>query len=491
MPKLNASEGKIIQLARKHRDILVIIAVIIYFAIRLVYFATHIHPYFPPDEVTHLGQSVAYSKVLFIPANGPETYEFGLVSHRPFLFYWLMGRVVNLNVFSMNDLIFLRLANGLLGVFTAVYVFTWIRLVTTNKLVHFLTVVIFTNILMMTGLCASVNYDNLTNLLAAMSIYYLTLLFERRNASAIALFFICLFAGCLTKEAFLPLALILFAVLLIHERKSLYQWPGQFLGSLRPVRVERLVLYSLALIMLAGNCILYGGSLLRYRRLLPPTDEIIGVDNAMQNRIFARGYIVSQFKNGNYTYEFALNETNKIKNPGDRSMCITMLQKARNPERIKQSLMNRARYTTQWMHGMLDRTVGYAGHQLLMKETPDIYPYYIVLLVSGVVLVRKLHWKFEKGHVFRTFVIAVSYILVLMWYVNYPIYVKSGLLGLAFTGRYLFPVFMPICGLIAFHIIYFFGRKIQIAATIAVSAVFIYGDFIFFLRTVPDYWLIK
>lgn len=477
--------------ARSNWDVLIVTIAIIYFALRLAYFVTHIHPAIPPDETTHYGKSVAFSKALFIPENGPDNYEFGLMTNRPNLYYWLMGRVVNLNVFSMNDLIFLRLANGLLGVIAAVYVFMWIRLVTTNKLVQILTVVIFTNVLMMTGLCASVSYDNLTNLLAAMSIYYMTLFFERRNASAIALFFVCLFAGCLTKKTFLPLALILVAVLLIRERKSLYQWPGQFIRTLKPVRIGRLALYLLVLIVLAGNCILYGGSLLRYRRLLPPTDKIIGVDNAMQNRIFARGYIVSQFKKGNYTYEFALKETNKIKNPGDRSMCIAMLQNARDPARIKQSLMNRARYTTQWIHGMVDRTVGYAGHQLLMKNAMGLYPYYIVLLISGVILIRKLHWKFENGHIFRAFVIVVSYILVLMWYVNYRIYAKSGLLGLAFTGRYLFPVFMPICGLIAFHVTYFFGRKIQIAATIAVSAVFIYGDFIFFLRTVPDYWLIR
>ena len=171
MLKLNASGLKIELLARKHCDVLVIIGVIIYFAIRLVYFATHIHPYFPPDETTHYGKSVAFSKALFIPENGPDTYEIGLMTNRPYLYYWLMGKCLHLNFFSINDLVFLRLINGLIGINCAIFVYKWTRFITANKYIRFLTVVLFTNILMATGLFASVNYDNLTNLFAHKKVW--------------------------------------------------------------------------------------------------------------------------------------------------------------------------------------------------------------------------------------------------------------------------------------------------------------------------------
>ncbi len=477
--------------ARSNWEVLVVTLAIIYFGLRLAYFATHIHPYIPPDETTHMGRSIAYSKVLFIPENSPETYEFGLVTHRPFLYYCLMGRVLNLNVFSMDDLIFLRLANGLLGVITAVYVFLWIRLVTGNKLVHIVTVIIFTNLLMVTGLFAAISYDNLANLLSAMSVYYLTVFVSRRSANAFVSFLVCILGACLSKKTILPLALILFAVLIIRERRRLCKVPAAAAQYFRAFGAGHFILFLIACIMFIGNVCVYGGNLLKFGHISASGPEILGVDNAMKYRIFAQSYIARQFELGNYSYRTALEKAHEIKNLGDRNTTIAMLQNARDAARIRKSLMHRAQYVTQWFHLMVERTVGYTGHQFLMKEAQGLYPYYIVLFVSGIVLIRKLDLKLERGHIFWSLVITVSYVLVLMWYVNYRTYVRFGLLGLGFTGRYLFPVAMPMFGLTAYHLINFFGRKIQIATVILISAFFIYGDFIFFLRTVPDYWLIR
>jgi len=73
---------------------------------------------------------------------------------------------------------------------------------------------------------------------------------------------------------------------------------------------------------------------------------------------------------------------------------------------------------------------------------------------------------------------------------NYKMYLKSGVFGISTAGRYLFPVLLPLCGLISHYMINFFSKKKQLIITILVSAWFIYGDFIFFLKVVPDYWLV-
>jgi hypothetical protein len=71
-----------------------------YFGMRLVFFALDISSYIPPDEVTHAGISKVFSKVFLLPANSPETYEFGLVTNIPWLYYWFMGKLLHLNIFG-------------------------------------------------------------------------------------------------------------------------------------------------------------------------------------------------------------------------------------------------------------------------------------------------------------------------------------------------------------------------------------------------------
>ena len=82
-----------------------------YFGVRLIFFALMISPSVPPDEVTHVGLCRIFSKVFLLPVNSPETYEFGLVTNTPWLYYWIMGKLLHLNVCGIPDLLFLRLLN--------------------------------------------------------------------------------------------------------------------------------------------------------------------------------------------------------------------------------------------------------------------------------------------------------------------------------------------------------------------------------------------
>ena len=80
-----------------------------------------------------------------------------------------------------------------------------------------LLLVALTNTAMFSLLSASVSYDNLTNLLAAMAVYYLFAFFKNRSADQLAASILCQLAGSLTKMTFLPLVLALNLLLLIYE----------------------------------------------------------------------------------------------------------------------------------------------------------------------------------------------------------------------------------------------------------------------------------
>ena len=98
-----------------------------YFAARLVWLALRIHPYVPPDEITHIGRVLAYANSWGVPENGPASFEYGLLDQRPWLYYWGLARALLLNVFPVLDLFFARLVNVALGLASAVVALLWIQ----------------------------------------------------------------------------------------------------------------------------------------------------------------------------------------------------------------------------------------------------------------------------------------------------------------------------------------------------------------------------
>lgn len=113
----------------------------LYFGLRLLFFALFISPYIPPDEVTHLGLAKIFSKVLLLPENSVETYQYGLVTNISWLYYWVMGKLLPLNVFGISDLLFLRLFNVLFAFGTVFFSWRLLRLLTDDRLTQLLLVV--------------------------------------------------------------------------------------------------------------------------------------------------------------------------------------------------------------------------------------------------------------------------------------------------------------------------------------------------------------
>src|SRR5450631_4905744 len=116
-----------------------------YFGVRLVFFALNISAFVPPDEVTHAGLCKIFSKVFLLPDNSPATYEFGLVTNTAWLYYWIMGKLLHLNVIGISDLVFLRLLNIPLAFGTVYFVRRTLLILTHDRLAQLLLVVVITN----------------------------------------------------------------------------------------------------------------------------------------------------------------------------------------------------------------------------------------------------------------------------------------------------------------------------------------------------------
>ena len=204
----------------------IVTALLLYFGSRLLFFALKISPAVPPDETTHFGICKVFSRVFLFPVNSPETYQYGLVTNIPWLYYWLMGKVLALNFLGISDLVFLRLVNILLVFAFVWYVRRTLRLLTDDRLTQILLIVAMTNTMMLSFLSASVSYDNLTNCLAAMALYYLLAFFRERSGPLLAASLLCQLAGSLTKLTFLPLVLMLTIALLAHEAGNIRTLPA-------------------------------------------------------------------------------------------------------------------------------------------------------------------------------------------------------------------------------------------------------------------------
>jgi len=458
---------------------------LVWFAGRLAFLALRLHPLISPDEVDHFERCLAYSKVLLIPDNNPDTLVHGLINHRPYLYYWLMGKLVHLNVFPGSDLSFLRLLNAAMGLLAVTYAYAWMRLLSHNPLVRVLFVALMTNTLMYTGMFAAVSYDNLANLLAIMAVYYLFVFFDRRSAESLAAFALVVLAGALSKRTLLPLGFILVVVLLVRERRSLpalhrhfselstgWEWRLSTLGAL----------IALALLLTFG---LYGGNLLRYGKLVPGFDQVVGFGGAMENRIFARDFITREFREGRLSYRDALLMTEEIEHYGDRSDAQLLLKGARLPD---STLIGPVAYIGAWNRRVLHSSVSYWGHHQALKSHGQMLPYFVIFALAGIIFIRKWQPEEAGGQTGWAALIVFGYAMVLMWLVNYPSYLKTHFVETSLQGRYMFPVIAPLYGLLAHYLLAYWPRRIQIVLALVVAGVYIYGDFPFLLSHTDWRW---
>ncbi|MFP6605991.1 MAG: hypothetical protein VCC67_00670 [Myxococcota bacterium] len=458
-----------------------------YFAARVVWLALRIHPYVPPDEITHIGRVLAYANSWGVPENGPASFEYGLLDHRPWLYYWGMARTVALNVFPIPDLFFVRLMNGVLGLATAVLAILWVQEWCRSPWARVLFGVLVTNTLMLTGLAGSVSYDNGANLLAAASVLAFTRFRSRRSAEWLLAFVALVLAGCLAKRTFLPLGFLLVVWMLFRERSHLGNLVEHTTAAFRAATASTWALLATVLILGGLALALFGGNLLQYRSLSPAFDQVVGEENAMQNRVFARARILERFRAGEITVGEARRLSRKIRHLGDRRDTIILLKAAQRPA---SSVSGRIQYVGQWSWRILKSSVGYLGHRRVEKSDDAIYAYTAVFLLAALLLAWRWRPGASHGVPADAAFLAAGYALILMWFVNYPNYQASRFIELGLQGRYIFPVLVPIYGLVAYGIGELAPEKARPWLVAGVAAFYLYGDFPWFLQQIdPERWL--
>jgi len=114
--------------------------------------------------------------------------------------------------------------------------------------------------------------------------------------------------------------------------------------------------------------------------------------------------------------------------------------------------------------------------------------YFALLAGAALVFAVRRRSAAVKPGIGLAATLAGAYTAILLFGVNYPSYVETGLPDLAVQGRYLFPVLVPLCGLVAVAWTDFVPRAVRMVAAPAIATFFLYGDLPFFLSEAGTDW---
>jgi 4-amino-4-deoxy-L-arabinose transferase-like glycosyltransferase len=427
-------------------EIWCVAVLLVYFLARLLFLAVNINPELPPDESTHLGIIGLYAESPLFIDDSPESHKFGLVTRQPHLYYFALGKLAVLNIFGMNDVLYLRLLNVILAMLTVIAGYRLAAHLTRNSLIRILFLVMTTNTLMFTFIGGAVSYDNLVNLLAVLSVMAFIAFVRTENSADLLLFLLWSFLGTLTKTTFLPLTFGLVALLLFDRRRHLREDLSSLAGVVKmPARLPA-VLLVLVILSFGANVWLYGSNLVRYGRPVPGCSQVLELEQCMENRIFARNWIVGQYRDGKLTFEQAFQQTSRINHPGDRDHAVRLLQNERAYRQSKPKLLPRWDYIQiVWEQAMKPTIFGVQAHLSMVKDPSALLPYNLVLFAAFVLWIRGVGWSRSERPWTYLAAISMFYFLFLIGYVNYGFYTSSHAPFVGVQGRYLFPILVPAC----------------------------------------------
>lgn len=459
----------------------------VYFIGRLLYFAFTVGHGVPPDESTHVEIIRLYASVPFLIEDSPASFHLGLVSHLPHLYYFLLGKLAAL--FGADGYLFLRLINVIMAAGSLFLSYRLAVELCPNPRVRLLAILLMTNVLMYTFISPAVNYDNLANLLSVCGFYFLVRHARGGSPRHLLAFFVSLCLGMLSKGSFLMLIPLFGVVWLCLRRSSLKSDLAGVVSETRSGNKGVIALLLLLLVSVTANLLLYGTNILRYGAIVPSCQKVLELEQCMQNRIFARNWIVAKYRDGTLDYRAAMASTIKIKNPGDRQHAMRLLNNERMYRNAKPPVMNPYDYLVLlWDQALKPTIFGIQAHQSLLRPPDDLAVYSLILFAALLLFARGVRSDGEDRLWLSFAFVSAGYVLILICYYNYRMYLGTHAPFIGVQGRYLFHVLVPVALLVAEFLLRLFGPRVQLLIILLVGGWFIAGDLPYYLEHSTDAW---
>lgn len=216
--------NKIAYFWQKNNAKILLVLILSVFSFYSIFLALNLNTGYIPDETYRFEVSKAFSETWGIPDDVPITLETGEDLHRnPYLGYWLFGRVlyiyqqINPSASIRQELVALRIVNGLFALGTAILTYFISKELIKNKWYQLLPVFMLTNTLMFVFLSGGVSYDNPTNFVCALGLLFFIRVLNHKDFAMNSLgWMISIGIGTLIKHSVLPLAVILFVIWIVY-----------------------------------------------------------------------------------------------------------------------------------------------------------------------------------------------------------------------------------------------------------------------------------
>lgn len=435
---------------------ILLIGIFIIFGLAILFLAIKLKMGISPDSFYHLDISKVYSTTLGIPENTPDTYKYRDITRIAYLYFWINGRVLDINNGFINEVLLLRIVNIIYSLGTVFTTYLLSKEILKGKWKRLLPIFLLTSTLMFVFLSSSINYDNLANLLSVLSIFFfIKFVKSDLNIKHLLLMVLFLCLGALTKYTLLPLAFILVVLSLIEIFRKRDKLKDIKIGK------EILLLFPI-LIFIFLNIALYGVNMFKYGSLDPNCERILTHEQCLENGVYYRDNItfpstkVEGFKG---TLDLILS--------GDR--------------------INPIFYFGNWIFDITDKIFGIMGDSSLYM--PSYFKYfYLFFLLVGIFLSAIFFKRWNRVDKYLI-VIIVFYISILFLFWNYSMYLKHNHLYLGLQGRYIFPV-ISVMYILFSKAIFFLKKKWQLyAILIPLIILFLYGCIPFFGLNVESWWL--
>jgi hypothetical protein len=405
------------------------------------------------DAWYHLRVSQKFSETWGIPQNGPDTYKWRDIEHQPYLYFWINGRVLNLNevTFNFNETILLRVVNIFYSLGTLIGVYLLSKEIFKNKWLRLLPVFLLVNTIMFLFLSSAINYDNLANMFSVFSIlFFVKSLSNRGNIKYPLMMLILLCLGTLTKYTVLPLAFILAILMIVDIFKNIKIWRSSLKSH---------YWYLLFPLIILGvmNLGVYGVNLVKFHSLTPDCLDVLTYDQCLENGVFVRDYVWIP--------------------PVD----VNLFEMIISGER-----MDPIRYAGVWTYEMTMRVIGIMGDSSLFASI-YIIPFYLLFLLGAIVMAIK-YWKKSNVVIKYLSITTLFYLLVLMIVQHYNMYLQRNIPTLSLQGRYMFPVISSFYILCVYFLSKIQSKRVRNIVLILLAVLFVLGCFPFFFSNVDWNW---
>lgn len=441
---------------RINKEKIILILILLVFGILITFLAFKLRMGISPDSFYHLEVSKVYSTTLGIPDNTPDTYKYRDITRIAYLYFWINGRVLNINNGFINEVILLRIVNVIYSFGTVFVMYLLSKEIIKKRYDRVLPLFFLTSTLMFVFLSSSINYDNLANLLSILSIFFFVKFVKSKLDIKYLLWmilFLCL--GGLTKFTVLPLAFILIVLSIVDIFRKI--------DLLRSIKLNKYFLLLIPILFFGIlNIELYGTNILKYGGLEPACEKILTHEQCLTNGVYFRD---------NVTFP-----STKIDNFGD---IFNLIQSG---DRVSPF-----GYFFKWVPNFVMKIYGIMGDSSLFMNSIYTYVYIGVFLIS--ILLGLIYYKKWKILDIYFVLIFLFYMLILFIFQNYDMYLKHNHFYLGLQGRYIFPVISIMYILFTKSIFMINNKWLRYIILIPIIILFIYSCIPFFFTNVENWWL--